>query len=281
MTFVLEIPSLEQSRTLFVTGTPVPHAVIDNAISDERLRKLTDAFPSPTWERWTNLGTEYERNKLVCNIREEFPEPVRELIDDLQSPEFLRQLEAITGIEKLIPDPYLTGGGMHLSTGGGILAPHTDFHIYERLDLYRRVNVLVYLNPEWEPGDGGSLRLWDSHRRNDGDEASIDPIGGRMVIFRTDDRSVHGFTDPVRAGCLRRSIALYYYTSSESRRFSGDSTTHWREHARGSRRQIPREVLFRFFLQVSRAFSLLAHLTNPRQGMAWWKVRSERVKSGR
>jgi hypothetical protein len=53
----------------------------------------------------------------------------------------------------------LEGGGLHLSGPGGILAPHTDFHTYGRLDLYRRLNVIVYLNPDWTKGDGGELVL--------------------------------------------------------------------------------------------------------------------------
>lgn len=281
VTFVLDSSNVERSGNAFTLGTPIHHVVIDGVLGHERASMLAEHFPDPDWDGWNDLGTEYERNKFVCNDRRRFPAPIRDAIDDLQSPEFLRQLEAITGIDKLIPDPYLTGGGMHLSTGGGILAPHTDFHIYERLDLYRRINVLVYLNPDWRPGDGGSLRLWDSHRRDGREEVSIDPVADRMVIFRTDDRSVHGFTDPIRDGCRRRSIALYYYTSSESRRFSGDSTTHWREHTRRTIHDLPREVLFRILLQISRAFSLLAHLANPRQGRTWWRARAARVRSGR
>ena len=43
----------------------------------------------------------------------------------------------------------------------------------------------------------------------------------------TDDRSVHGFPEPVRGeGHWRRSIALYYYTSTEAPGFSGDTTTY-------------------------------------------------------
>lgn len=271
----------EHYRAAFSSVGPIPHVVIDDFVGQERMITLARAFPGSTWNGWSGLGTEYERNKFVCNDRASFPGPIREFIDDLQSPEFLVQLEKITGIERLIPDPYMTGGGMHLSTEGGVLMPHTDFHIYERLDLYRRINVLVYLNPEWRKGDGGSLRLWDSHAGPDAGEVSIDPIGGRLVIFQTDDRSVHGFTDPVRAGCLRRSLALYYYTSAERRTFAGDSTTHWREHPRRRASQFPREVLFRVLLQISRAFSLLAHLANPRQGTTWWRARSARMKSSR
>src|SRR5205085_3553897 len=154
--------------------------------------------------------------------------PWGEVLDELQSGPFLQLLERITGIERLIPDPYLEGGGLHLSTGGGILAPHTDFHLYRRLGLYRRVNILVYLNPVWRPGDGGELELM--HAKRPDNKVRIDPRWGRCVIFETSDISVHGFTNPVRQGAVRRSLALYYYTSTEATVFSGDATTHWREH---------------------------------------------------
>jgi len=107
-----------------------------------------------------------------------------------------------------------------------VLEPHTDFHIYQRLNLYRRVNLILYLNDDWTKGDGGELRLWKkSDQTKDRPEIEIEPIGGKMVIFETSDQSVHGFTNPVRNE--RRSIAIYYYTSEDSSVFSGDYTTHW------------------------------------------------------
>jgi hypothetical protein len=59
----------------------------------------------------------------------------------------------------------------------------------------------------------------------------------------------------------------------------GDASTHWREH--GEQHGLARKArfgLFKFFMQTSRAFSLLAHLSNPDQGAGWWKNRQERLK---
>ncbi len=133
-------------------------------------------------------------------------------------------LEAVTGIEKLIPDPYLKGGGLHLSGPGGVLVPHTDFHNYGELDLYRQLNVLVYLNPGWDESWGGCLELFED-RQAERASSKIVPTWGTCVIFRTDDLSVHGFPVPIAPGHWRRSIALYYYTARENSTFSGDSTT--------------------------------------------------------
>lgn len=62
---------------------------------------------------------------------------------------FLRFLEELTGINKLLPDPYFFGGGIHQILHGGKLAVHTDFNHLEELDLYCRINALLLLNKNW------------------------------------------------------------------------------------------------------------------------------------
>ncbi len=90
---------------------------------------------------------------------------------------------------------------------------HTDFPFHKKLKLWRRVNVLVYLNKDWEESWGGSLELWNSDLQNC--SKKILPIINRVVIFRTGNGSFHGHPMPLSApeGVFRRSIALYYYTS--------------------------------------------------------------------
>lgn len=153
------------------------------------------------------------------------------------------------------------GGGLHSSGEGGILAPHTDFHVYDRLKLYRRVNVIIYFNNEWSDVDGGSLEL--SEKGSKSPLVSILPVFGRMVVFNTDDRSVHGFTKPIAKGKRRNSIALYYYTANEAGVFSGDRTTHWQMHGKNGLLNEFRIGIYKTLLLVSRIFSKLAHVANP------------------
>jgi hypothetical protein len=262
----------DELTATFRAGLPFPHVVVDDCL---QLSRANASFPDATWSGWRTLGDSYQHEKRQCSTRSVIPSPWGEVLDTLSSAEFVAFLESVTGIPKLIPDPYLEGGGLHLSMPGGILAPHTDFHVYSRLDLYRRVNVLVYANPEWTPGDGGTLTLSHGGRPALASK-QVEPVWGRMVIFETNDISVHGFADPVASGCRRQSLAAYYYTARATRHFSGDATTHWREHGVITTRQRPRFLVSRLLMQVSRAFSLLAHLTNPNQGRPWWRWRSGR-----
>lgn len=252
---------------------PFPHVVLDGIVDvgPEHLRQ----FPDPEWDGWDALGTTYEFQKFVCADIASIPEPFNDLIEQLSRPRFLRVLEEITGIPALLPDPYLTGGGLHLSGPGGVLAPHTDFHIYSQMNLYRRVNVLIYLNEGWREEYGGCLEL---RNERTGETTKVVPELGRCVVFTTDDRSVHGFPDPIADGRWRRSIALYYYTSQEAPGFSGDATTYWREHGAQTGARKTRVLAYRGLLQVSRGFSLLAHLINPNQGMSWWNARKQRLE---
>lgn len=175
-------------------------------------------------------------------------------------------LEQITGIKRLIPDPYLFGGGLHLSAPGGIQAAHTDYHYYRPLQVYRRINVIVYFERRLV---ASGRRLSIALRRRAGRAAdTVVPAWGRAFIFRTDDQSVHGFPDPVAEGKWRRSIALFYYTASPTDIFSGDETTHYKEH--GDQVGVARKgqlLIFKGLMNVSRSISILAHLVNPNVGI--------------
>ncbi len=155
-----------------------------------------------------------------------------------------------------------------------MLAPHTDCHRYEPLALYRRLNVLVNLNEDRDESRGGCLGLGPVGSTPEG----VVPGWGTVMVFTTDNRSIHGFPKPIVEGRRRQSIALYYYTAEETREFQGDTTTHWREHgAQSGVVRKGRPGLYRMLNQTSKAISLLAHLTNPNQGVGWWKARKVRV----
>jgi hypothetical protein len=248
---------LADLRSRFTSASPYPHLVIDDFLN-AHARETLSGFPGADWPHWSGFGDSYQRGKRVCADITTMPRAFAELLTECGQPAFLRVLEAMTGEAKLLPDPYLDGGGLHCSGPGGVLTPHTDFHLYERLSLFRRLNLLIYLNPAWGPDDGGELELY---RKGDATpKVSVAPIFGRAVIFRTDDASVHGFTRPVAEGKERRSVALYYYNSRESAGFAGDTQTYWQSHGRMKGLRLG---LFNGLILLSRAASKAAHMINP------------------
>src|SRR3712207_8348320 len=95
---------------------------------------------------------------MYCRDPDVIPPPLSSMLRELSSPPFLGFLEAVTGIGGIISDPYFEGGGLYFSGPGGGLVPHTDFHYYDRLKLYRRLNFLLFFNPGWEESFGGGGR---------------------------------------------------------------------------------------------------------------------------
>jgi len=247
-------------RARFASAEPFPHLVLDDFLNLDR-HTVLDQFPGDGWEHWKRFQDAYQHQKRACGDIEVLPELFRSMIYELSSPSFLKFLEQVTGISALIPDPYLMGGGLHSSGPGGILAPHADFHMYGKLALHRRINVLVYFNPDWRAENGGCLELF--HKGEKTPAASVTPDFGRMVMFATDDRSIHGFTTPIAQGRWRNSLALYYYTSEDTDRFSGDGDTYWYKHGAHRGARLAQLLAFKVLQHGAWTLSKYAHRLNP------------------
>ncbi len=197
----------------FVSARPFPWVMIEPFLDHAVVAEVASSYPS--FKRATAQGRTFttvnERKKVQITDARLFPEPVRQLNEALASPAFLADLSSITGIPNLLADEELQGGGMHVTGAGGRLDVHVDFNYLEARKLYRRVNLLLYLNPAWQECWGGHVQLWD--RAVSKCERAFAPLLNRCLIFETNDVSFHGVT-PVTADAPapRRSFAAYYYT---------------------------------------------------------------------
>ena len=140
-----------------------------------------------------------------------FDENQRRLLMELNSSLFIRFIEKLSGIEGLIPDPYFAEGGYNIAGTGGVLGVPADFSHHDKIGLERRVNMLFYVNNEWDESYGGALSLYD---KNVNFVKEIFPFGNRVVFFTTSPTSFHGFPKPLKTPkhIYRQSINLYYYT---------------------------------------------------------------------
>jgi len=251
---------LSQLAVEFQQAKPFPHVVLENFLR-LKAEEMTGVYPTPDWPHWNKRNDYYQSGKMYCRDTDVIPPLIASMFYELSSPPFLNFLQSITGIRGLIPDPYYEGGGLHCSQPGGILEPHTDFHYYERLGLFRRINLLLYLNPVWEESFGGCLELWEKTARHPA--KLVVPRWGTCVIFRTDDRSVHGFSTPVRKDLWRCSVALYYYSSREAADFSGDTDVYWQQHGTHDFVDWLRIRLYLFLRQTAHRLSHMSHRANP------------------
>ena len=205
----------KEKKQEFLAAEPFPHIVIDNLISEDFLRKCAEEFPdlSKTENVIRHSGRTDE--KLASPRGNDFQPPsIYELLSFLNSSEFIDFLQELTSVEEpLIPDPHFIGGGLHQIRKGGFLKVHADFCRHPENNLDRRLNVLLYLNEDWEEDYGGHLELYDKEVSSC--RQKILPVFNRMVIFNTNDFTYHGHPDPLKCpqNRSRNSLALYYFSN--------------------------------------------------------------------
>jgi Rps23 Pro-64 3,4-dihydroxylase Tpa1-like proline 4-hydroxylase len=183
--------------------SPFPHWVIDGLLDAQVLRDVIAEWPSAADMEFKICKTSIKAHQ---SDRESFGPKTRALMDYLNAPKFIGIVEEITCIDSLIPDPELKGGGLHEIPPGGFLNMHVDFNWHPRLQAVRKLNLLLYLNEDWQ-WNGDLVLSRDGLERTE----VIAPLFNRCVIFPTTESSWHGHPDPLVAPRSRRSIALYYY----------------------------------------------------------------------
>src|SRR5689334_5425841 len=213
----------ESKREAYAGAHPYPHTVMDDFLPDEVADAVLAEFPDPKRDDWFAFDSKLER-KLATKDDTAMGPVTRHVLAQLNSAAFIDFLERLTGIDGLIPDPHLVGGGLHQIEPGGHLKVHADFNRHPRTGLERRLNVLIYLNRDWKDEYGGAFELWNEDMTSC--EEKVMPYFNRCVVFSTTSTSFHGHPEPLACpeGETRKSMALYYY--SKTRRASEQNDAH-------------------------------------------------------
>ena len=209
------IAQADRHAERFARREPFRHVVIDDFFAPGYAAELLDEFPP--FERGNALNENGELGNKSTVERVRGLGPAYASLDDLvQSPAMLDLVGRLTGIPDLLYDPWYFGGGTHENRDGQDLDPHVDFNRHPVENWHRRLNLIVYLNREWDDAWGGSLELHSDPRAKDDRVTLITPLYNRCVIFETTETSWHGFGRIGRgngeAPLSRKSIALYFYT---------------------------------------------------------------------
>lgn len=197
---------------------PFPHA-IGTLFDPDLLREVVAEFPDADVAGWKRYGGARE-------LKLEGPSHMWNVATGRYFTELAGMADWLTGLTGIGGLSMETiGGGYHLIPPGGYLGVHTDFNRSPQSGLFRRLNVLTYLNDGWGDDDGGYLELWD----DDGVVLSVAPEFGTTVIFETSDRSWHGH--PVPTTRWRRSLAAYFFSPDAPPGYRADHSTVWHDHA--------------------------------------------------
>ncbi len=199
---------------------PFRHLVLDDFFEPDYAESLLEEFPAFDVEKAMNENGEIGA-KCVHDNLPKLGKPYRALDEYIQSREFLGWLERLTGIDELVYDPDYFGGGTHENRHGQDLDPHVDFNKHPKTGLHRRLNLIVYLNREWDDEWGGAIEFHKDPRLppEQNEIEYVQPKFNRAVLFETTHWSWHGFErinlpegdDDQRS---RKSVALYFYSKT-------------------------------------------------------------------
>jgi Rps23 Pro-64 3,4-dihydroxylase Tpa1-like proline 4-hydroxylase len=207
------LPALAEQ---FQGQEPFRHVVIDGFLQSDVAAGLLAEFPDFNPAKAIDENGQVGRKAVNEQIRQLGPR-YSKLDQLIQSRQFLGLVSAITGIPDLLYDPYYFGGGTHDNRDGQSLDAHVDFNRHPVTHTHRRLNLIIYLNPDWRAAWGGLLELHSDPHASDDQITQVVPLFNRAVIFETTECSWHGFS-PIRLPAgrqdeARRSIALYFYST--------------------------------------------------------------------
>lgn len=210
---------IEKSKVEYYS-MPFDHWIIDNFFDIETARNLSKEFISYDSDECVHYNT-WISEKKACNQWDKFPPLTYKTFFYLLSPEFSSELSELTGIKPIYSDIGLHGGGWHMHGKGGNLSIHLDYSIHPKLNLQRKLNLIVYLEEDYLSEWGGSLQLWSHNYDTDKplkSEKEIAPLFNRAILFDTTQKSWHGFPEKINPldGKLRKSFGVYYLTDINS-----------------------------------------------------------------
>ena len=149
---------------------PFNFLVVKDAIRPETIENLNRDYPQ------IDKPANYDPADL------EYGPSFRQLLEELDSPEFERHVARKFGVDLSGSIKTITVRKYSESSDGNI---HTDH-------WSKIVTLLVYFNPEW-PQEGGRLRMLRSPKDIEDYQAEVAPVGGTVLAFQRSGNSYHGY----------------------------------------------------------------------------------------
>ena len=211
----------DKFREQFLTADLFPHIGIDGFLENDKANELFVDVPEI---KEKSADYVFAKNKFEKSSIKDLTPTFAAFYSDITSKRFREWLQYVTN-EDVFVDPNFYGGGVHLGGEGSFLDMHVDFNYHpEKPTWYRNLNILLYLNKDWEPEYGGNLKLED---KRSGKKTEVEVPFNRLAIMHCRGYTLHGYDEiNFPAGTKRTSIAIYAYTIHKEQ-IEKSRTTNW------------------------------------------------------
>jgi Rps23 Pro-64 3,4-dihydroxylase Tpa1-like proline 4-hydroxylase len=201
--------NFSNNEKIVLNTTPFPYIIIPEFINTETYSKIKSTFPSKPDEKWWKYENPLEVKYALDNL--ELMDPViSNVFYSLSHENTIDKFKQIFNIPDLEYDPYCHGAGIHMHPRYGRLNMHLDYEIHPVSNKQRRLNIILYLNDDWNPEWNGDTQLWNSTVS----ECIVKsyPKGNTAIVFVTTEQSWHGVPETILCpnDTYRKTLAFYY-----------------------------------------------------------------------
>jgi Rps23 Pro-64 3,4-dihydroxylase Tpa1-like proline 4-hydroxylase len=196
----------------------------------ERQMQLEEANEFQTHEKKYRVGYNPSKNRICDRLQgnlDQFP-ATTSLLNELNSQDFLNFLTNLTGIEGLIADPNRRSAGFHAGFRDGYLDIHTDQTWNPYIEAFSCINVIIYLNSDWEEDWEGKLEFLDQNCEQKLFEYSCHQ--NNTVIWTNSENVWHGYPSPLKCpeDKVRKCFTGFYHTKNQMFNVTKKTSAFWR-----------------------------------------------------
>ncbi|MGL2964777.1 2OG-Fe(II) oxygenase [Flavobacterium sp. RSB2_4_14] len=190
------------------SDSSIGYFFVDDLLPEEIAHKITQAFPQPNE---MVLKKSIREDKYVAAQMNLYNPLLEEIIYAFQDKRVVEVVGEICDIKNPIPDENLYAGGISMMGNKQFLNPHLDNSHDKDRNLWRVLNLLYYVTPDWKEEYGGNLELWPNGLKEK--QITIHSKFNRLAIMETHNSSLHSVSPVVFEG-YRRCVSNYYFSLS-------------------------------------------------------------------
>ncbi len=199
--------NVEMLKKDFSKQNQINSCYIDDLLPIEIAEEIYSKFPSP---EEMAIHKSLRENKRVAAQMDLYDPLLEEIVFAFQDERIVKVAEEITGLKEMVPDENLYAGGISLMAKNNFLNPHLDNSHDNERKMYRVLNLLYYVTPDWEEGYGGNLELWDKGVKNK--QRTVFAKFNRLVLMITNKTSYHSVSKVIHEG-KRCCVSNYYFSN--------------------------------------------------------------------
>lgn len=197
----------ETLRQAYCRSGKVKHFTVDDLLPEDLAHQIRAAYPKGDTMK---IKRSLRELKFIAAQMSQYNPLLEDAIYAFQDPRIVELVGQITGLKALEPDEELYAGGISMMVKGHFLNPHVDNSHDRARERYRVLNLLYYVSPGWERGNGGNLELWPDGP--EGEQITVDSRFNRLAVMMTNKSSWHSVS-PVVADDSRCCVSNYYFST--------------------------------------------------------------------